>query len=68
MEDEMITLTKAAKIAGVTPEALRSAARKGTLKAKRLGPRAWMVTRNELKSWMENDTFHIGGRPKVTKP
>ena len=66
LEDEMepISLADAAKIANVTPEALRHAAQKTkTLKAKKKG-RNWFTTRAWVAAWMASQEHHKTGRPR----
>ncbi len=53
-----MTLSEAAKIAGVTTATLRRAALMGTLRARKAGPRAWLVTMTALRAWMANPAYH----------
>lgn len=52
MNDELLGLDDAARIANVTPRALRRAAALGTLEATRVGARSWVVTRGALSRYM----------------
>jgi excisionase family DNA binding protein len=58
MAEVEMTLTEAAKLTGVTTTTLRRAARLGNLRARKAGPRAWLVTSEALKSWLENEAYH----------
>lgn len=45
-----MTLVEAAKTLGITPDSLRQAIARGTLKASKRG-RDWWVTEKQLKQW-----------------
>jgi len=42
--DDIIGMEEAAERTGRTPQAMRKAALRGTLEAKRIGPRHWVTT------------------------
>lgn len=73
MSADLLGLTDAARIAGVTPGALRRAARIGALEAVRVGARTWAVTREALaaylvwtsqKGWLADPFRQPGPRPR----
>lgn len=51
-KEKLITLAKAAEVAGVSPTALRRAARLGDLKAELYG-KIWLTTEQAVKRWKE---------------
>lgn len=66
-DDEMkpITLAKAAVLAGRSPATMSRAARLGTLKAQKVGPRAWITTPADVKAWVATEEYHkTGVKPK----
>ena len=67
MAEVEMTLSEAAKIAGVTTATLRRAAIMGTLRARKAGPRAWLVTMSALRAWMANPAFHSRAPRKYRK-
>ncbi len=60
-ETRMYSLTEAAKVVNVTPATLRRAARKRTLKAEKIGPRAWVVSEDDLRAWAGDERLHKSG-------
>lgn len=63
---EPITLTTAAKEAGVTRETLRRHANRGTLKVTKRGTRNY-TTRAWLRAWQNDPTAHLPGNPKLRR-
>lgn len=63
-KEGFMTLAKAAERIGVTPATLRRAARREELKAVKLGPRAWIVSEEELLKWQANPAYHKTGPKK----
>jgi hypothetical protein len=49
--DRLITIARAAEIAGLTPRTLRDAAKEGRLQARNLGP-DWVTTRRHLHTYL----------------
>ncbi len=62
-EDELLTVTQAAGIAGVDVSTLRRAAVAGRIKATKLGNQ-WVVTRGNLEKWMESPAHNPNKGPK----
>lgn len=59
MEDELLTFTEAAQIAGVDTSTLRRAAINKDLKAAKKG-NLWLVKRSDLEKWMEEGRRPMG--------
>lgn len=49
MAFNLVGVTEAAQIIGVTPSRVRQLLRAGELKGEKLGPRAWAITRKEVE-------------------
>ncbi len=52
-DDELLTVTQAAGIAGVNSSTLRHAIKNGHLSASKVGS-VWIVTRENLNRWMQS--------------
>jgi excisionase family DNA binding protein len=63
-ENEMITVQEAAKQLRVGESTLRRAIKVGTLKARRIGAKSWVMTRADLENWKANRRI---GRPRKTR-
>ncbi len=66
-EDDMTekALPIIAQEMGVPESTLRRAAQKGHLRAKKVGPRAWLTTRQAVDDWRNNPDVHRTGRRKA---
>lgn len=62
-EDELLSLTEAAEIAGVETATLRRAALDGRLAARKLG-KQWVVTRGNLDKWMKSPAHNPNKGPR----
>lgn len=51
MESEMLSVTAAAAVLGVRPETVRRAAQQGRIAATKVGPRAWIIARDEVERY-----------------
>lgn len=60
--DRPISLNEAAEHAGVTPGALRIAARSGALVAQKIG-RDWVVTQQAVTDYLEHRRGGVGRKP-----
>lgn len=58
-----MTLKQASEATGIPMVTLRKAARKGVLKATKLGPQLWVVLQADLYEWLNNPDAHRRGRP-----
>jgi hypothetical protein len=58
----MITVTEAARIAGVDPTRIRVLLKTGRVKGKLITKRMWLVNRDSLEQWIESP--RKAGRPK----
>lgn len=57
MEDELLTLVKAAEVAGCSAPTLSRAIRLGKLAGKKFG-NTWLVTRQALDEWLKSGGYH----------
>lgn len=60
-EREMLTITQAAKLAGMSVAATRRAASNGALKAQKVGA-VWLTQRKHVEAWINNEQSHKPGR------
>lgn len=51
MLDDVLSIEEAAELIGRTPGAMRKAAQRGTLEAKRVGPRYYVTTREAVVTY-----------------
>jgi hypothetical protein len=63
-ENEMLSLTDAAKESGKDASTLRRAAIKGVLRAQKVGNAAWIVRRADLRQWLRDEDAHKPGWEK----
>jgi len=56
-----LTLQKAAAMTPYAPVTLRKAILRGDLKGEKVAPRLWMVTREDLRAWVDNPAMHKTG-------
>lgn len=49
--DELLSVTQAAKELDVLPDTVRRAAQQGRIKATKVGPRAWVIRREDLEEY-----------------
>lgn len=61
----LLTITEASAHTGITPHALRTAIRRGTLKGQKVGP-LYLVASTELDAYKAR-TGGKGGRPRKQK-
>ena len=66
-QEELMSITEAAAAIGVSVATLRRAAKLGTLKATKIGPRAWVTTLAAAKAWQDNPSFHVRSPRKFRK-
>lgn len=52
---DLITLTRAAEISGLSPEHLALLIRKGTIWGSKLGGRNWFTTENEITNYLKKN-------------
>lgn len=64
MENEMLTITKAAERAGVASSTLRHAIKTRKLRATRLGVKIWVIFSADLERWQANRKM---GRPPKSR-
>lgn len=63
-ETKLISIPQAAQETGFSEATLRHAARRGYLKATRLGIKTWMVTLADVEDWRNNVEVHKPGPRK----
>lgn len=70
MEPEMLSVTAAATLLGVRPETVRRAAQQGRIAATKVGPRAWIIAREEVERYgrERQGGGRTGPKPRRTEP
>lgn len=50
---EYMTVTEAAQELGITDRAVRARIKRGDIRAERVGPRLWLIPKDEIEAWRD---------------
>lgn len=63
--DEFVRVVDAARILGMSVSGVRTRLERGQMQGKRVGPRLWLIPRDEVERWRERGRQRTGPKPKT---
>lgn len=67
-ERDLITVSEAAAILGISNRAVSKRLENGQMRGERVHPRLWLIPREEVERWRELGRMKPGPKPRSTEP